>query len=137
MRTFPQRSPEDEDASDAALSQFLRHHRPPVPAAAPDLEDRIMDLLNDPSMAMGDMAESRTSRLRARSRWLVPITLAASLVAGWCSYQVLLPTPTPDPEVASLESFIDSAWSVPTDNPEAEARFVSQLLIEPATATDP
>ncbi len=143
MRSFPERSPEDkrqEEQDDLALIQFLRQHRPPVPTAPPDLEDRIVAALDAPLISM-PLSTPLTSTDRPersrRLRWLLPATLAASLVAGVCSYQVLRTSPEPDPEVAKLEAFIDSTWSTPTDNPESEADFASQVLMEPTGATEP
>lgn len=143
MRSFPERSPEDkrqEEPDDLALIQFLRQHRPPVPTASSDLEDRIVAALDAPlistPLSTPLTSTDRPERSR-RLRWLLPTTLAASLAAGVCSYQVLRTSPAPDSEVAKLEAFIDSTWSTPADNPQSEAEFASQVLMEPTGTTEP
>ncbi len=194
MRSFPERSPEgkrQDEPDDLALIQFLRQHRPSVPTAPPDLEDRIMAALDQPFVetpsrefpsrdlhrntipvhpvgakhSVNICAESidllpnaspllrvgkverlsaekvRTGTTRSersrRLRWMLPTALAASLVAGLYSSQLLRTSPASDSEVAKLEAFIASTWSTPTENPHSEVEFASQVLMELPEETEP
>lgn len=144
MRSFPERSPKvkrREEPADWALIQFLRQHRPPVPSASSDLEDRIMAALDAPSTEprFKDTRLTGAERLERsrRLRWMLPTAVAASLVAGLYSSQMLRTSPASDSEVAKLEAFIASAWSTPTENPHSEAEFASQVLMELPEETEP
>lgn len=84
--------PED----DRNLISFLRHHRPNPPPAHPDLEDQILEAL---------------SARKRRRRWIIPSTLAASLVSAIVTYQVMQPQSSEAPDLAGLETYMESNWS--------------------------
>ncbi|BAY31842.1 hypothetical protein NIES2107_37280 [Nostoc carneum NIES-2107] len=89
--------PDDEQN----LVNFLRQHRPPVPPAAPDLEQQILQQVQ----TFAVKPQRHLPRL-----WLVPPAIAASLVAAVVSYKVFAPAKPSAAELANLEAFIDSNW---------------------------
>ena len=93
MTQFPH---DDQD-----LVNFLREHRPPVPPAAPDLEQKILQQMQ------ASVVKPQRHRVRL---WLVSPLVAASLVAAVVSYRVLVPAKPSAVELATLESFIESNW---------------------------
>jgi hypothetical protein len=100
---------------DERLIKFLHQHRPPVPPAAPDLEERIV------------LAASSSSRQpRRRQLWAVPPALAAGLIISWMGYRVSTPPPAPaDP--ASVEAFLINNWDgVVGETPAASQSYSAE-----------
>ncbi|MBD1823496.1 hypothetical protein H6F51_13495 [Cyanobacteria bacterium FACHB-DQ100] len=89
MKPFSQ---DDED-----LAQFLRQHRSSPPAAAPDLEDRIIQSLPK----------------RRVSRPLILFT--AGIAASFIGVMIAQPVRSPSPDAATLEAFMESSWSTVLD----------------------
>lgn len=101
------------------LTHFLRQHRPSVPPAPADLEDRLMAAVMDTPPAIP--AVSPNPYFRLRSRWLWPTAIAAGLVAI-VSYQRFLSPQPSEAELAELETFIESTWvETVAEQPATEA----------------
>jgi hypothetical protein len=145
MTQFPKNLPEpasvDCSEDDAALTTFLRQHRPPIPAASPDGEHRLMAVLAELPKGANEQVPSKAaiaplrSASRFRPRWMTSTALAASLIAGMTGIMLrdrLIPAQT-EATQTNLEAFIDSTWHPPTqDNPDAVALFVTETLADPA-----
>lgn len=114
---------------DRTLVQFLRQHRPPVPPAAINLEDRIMAALsttdweidkdtpwaadNISSLAEPIAPTSRSRVWGGPSRWwlIAGTALMASVLAGWGGQRLWRLAQTPSPaEVAEIEQFMEQSW---------------------------
>ncbi len=107
--TRPLTPPPDNDRE---LVNFLQQHRPQPPAAAPDLEERIMGAIEQPGQC-----QVRRQRWY-RSPWL-PTAIAASLIAGVLGYRTIAPSrPTPA-QLEALEVFIETTWEASV-NDDAE-----------------
>ncbi|MBD0335020.1 MAG: hypothetical protein ICV62_05995 [Cyanobacteria bacterium Co-bin13] len=103
---------------DRRLSEFLRQHRPPPPAADPALEDRLMASLSPAEWA-------RPSRL-PRRLWRRQLVIPALLVSCLLAYAtVRLPRQPQISEVdqEDLELFVAETWgsSAYSDLPMMEA----------------
>jgi hypothetical protein len=89
---------------DQALKQFLQQHRPPVPAASPELEEQIMQAVQDPAIKV--QAQVR----KPRRLWIVPSAIAASLLVAFGSYRwAKVYQPTTD--VENLAAFLENSWN--------------------------
>lgn len=89
-------NPHPED--DEELTSFLRRYRSHPPAAAPDLEDRIIQSLPQ---------RSRISR---------PIVLfAAGIAASFIGILIAQPVRSPSADPATLEAYMESNWSTVVD----------------------
>jgi len=115
---------------DPRLTQFLKQHRPVVPPAAADLEDRILTLVH----AEANTLPLKPARPRSRHRllWFVPSAIAAGIVATLISHQPLQPTPPSEAETAELQSFIESSWqSNVTEHRPIDGVYPDPLITEP------
>lgn len=102
------------------LVEFLQSHAPAGPAAAVDLEERILEAVNAELTATGStptpIAWGRVRRALASGvnrpqllGWSTAI--AASLLMVWGSFQWLL-TPQPSrAELEQLEAFLQTNWT--------------------------
>ncbi len=94
-------------ADDRPLADFLQQHRPPVPPAHPDLEDRLLAaVLDTPPGVPGSV---RRPMVQRRVLWVFPAAIAAGLVA-LVSYPTLFPPQPSEAQLAELETFIESTW---------------------------
>jgi hypothetical protein len=87
--------------------EFLRQHRPTPPAAAPDLEERILAAI---AQAPNDSPVSRPDRPRQRF-WTVPtvvVTLVLLVGGGWAVRRSLLSPAMPIAEADA--SFLTEIW---------------------------
>ncbi len=92
-------SPKDDEK----LVEFLKEYRPLPPPPKSSLEDELIELIE---------SEPVISGYSAHWRWLLPSTLAASLVLFLGMYRVLSPTPQMaqvSPE--ELEGFLVESWT--------------------------
>lgn len=105
-------NPGPEDSED--LIQFLQRHRSIPPAAAPELEDRIIQAL-----------PRRSSVSRP---WALA---AAGMAAGFVGLLVAQPARSPSVEAEVLEAFMESNWSgvVEGTPPSEMADYLA--LVEP------
>jgi hypothetical protein len=137
----PHPSEPPEIAEDQALVQFLRQHRPSVPAAASNLEERLMQGL-----------PQRSRRPRAAAWASVPVLAASALfllqsrpIVYDRPEAIVNPLPTANPvtsptaetqlseaELASLGSFLDP----PSDSPSSGQELIP-LVIDPAAPPHP
>lgn len=107
---------------DHKLVDFLKQHRPSVPAADPALEDRLFDAIAATAQPT-TLADHRASRSRRSVAWLVPSAIAAGLVATVVGYRTLVPAKPSATELASLEAFVESNWQGTFSNTSDEAPF--------------
>lgn len=106
---------------DCTLVQFLRQHRPTVPPAAIDLEDRVMAALATTDWET-DGVPSRVTPIapalgihlwrRPSRQWLLAGTvLAVSVLAAWSGQRLWRLAQAPSPaEVAEIEQFMEQSW---------------------------
>jgi hypothetical protein len=111
MKSFP--------GDDVPLTKFLQQNRPVVPSAHPDLEDRIVAVIE--AATQQDLGVSgpqviplrRTHRLsRGTRQWigLMSGAIAAGLVVAIAGYHILLRPQPNEVELAELETFIEHTW---------------------------
>jgi len=113
---------------DRSLTDFLKQHRPPVPPAAADLEDRLMAAVMDTPVQVPTAQRQQSYR---RVLWLVPSAIAAGLVAI-VGYQTLVPPQPTEAELAELETFIESTWQgTLAEQPTTETEEIYPLVDEP------
>ncbi len=93
MNQFPQ---DDKD-----LVDFLRQHRPQVPPAAANLEQKILQQLQTLSVQ---------PRRQRSPFWLIPPMMVAGFLATVVMQRTLVPAQPSAAELASLESFIENNW---------------------------
>lgn len=83
---------------DEELSHFLRRYRSHPPAAAPDLEDRIIQSL--PKRSRGTRSI---------------VLLMAGIAAAFIGVIFAQPVRSPSPDSATLEAYLESNWSTVVD----------------------
>jgi hypothetical protein len=108
---------------DKELTHFLRNHHPKPPAAAPDLEDRILGTIASGAQSHFPRTKKPFGKRQLRS-WLVPSAIAASLLAAMVGYRSFTPASKPSPsEIAALEEFIETSWHGPINDTTEEKPF--------------
>lgn len=118
-------NPHPED--DARLVDFLKQHRPVVPAATPDLEERIMAATIDKPSVIDASSPGRWQR---RTRWWLPLAIATGFIAIAVYQSFLRPQPS-EAELAELETFIESTWEgTVAEQPMTETEVVYPLVNE-------
>lgn len=130
-------SPED----DKPLTEFLKQHRPVVPPAEVDLEDRILATIAaniSPEEFVRRDRHLSSSTSQRRKAWVIPTALAAGVVATVIGYRTFSPAPQPTPtEVAELEAFIESSWSTTvTSDPVTEPTYDQLLTVDDPSAVN-
>ena len=85
------------------LVNFLRQHRPDIPPASPQLEERIL------TAVAGD--RSRTRRYSTRILWLIVPSIAASLSLAFWGIKPGLFSPIPASDSAQIEAFMEYTWN--------------------------
>jgi hypothetical protein len=113
---------DDHELDDHKLVDFLKQHRPSIPAADPALEDRLFDAIAATAQPTS-LVDQRSSRSRRSVVWLVPSAIAAGLVATVVGYRTLVPAQPSATELASLEAFVESNWQGTLSNTSDEAPF--------------
>jgi hypothetical protein len=115
---------------DEALKQFLRQHRSPIPPASPDLEARIMQ-----AVGQSTTAQTKCQRTSSNRRlWLVPSTIAASLLVALASFQLVsLRRETNANQIANMETFLENNWLIFPENAEAELFPVAEPVTQSST----
>lgn len=84
------------------LISFLKAYRPVPPTASKSLEERLMKRIEQ---------EPITSKYSSSWRWIVPSTLAASLLLLWGGYSLFFPKPQMVASSEELESFLMENWT--------------------------
>jgi hypothetical protein len=109
--------------TDRGLVDFLRQYRPPVPAAAAGLEDRVI--------------QSLTPRPTGRRAWAAAAlsisAIAASLLLLVRSGSAPAEPQLSEAELVSLGSFLDPPTVKPSDN---SAQDLIPLMVDPAASPD-
>ena len=106
---------------DPKLTNFLQQYRPPTPPAAPDLEDRVLQLIaaTEPDTT-SPIPTHRAGVVhllrRSHPQWLVSAGIAASLIVGFGGYRWLMPSQPNAADMASLEAFIEASWQNTVNN---------------------
>ena len=115
-----------KDPQGDSLAAFLRQHRPCVPPAADDLEDRVMQAV-----------ETLHPQPARRKLWLVPGTLAASLAIAVAGYRLLTPATPSAAQFSHLEAFLVNNWNSLVDGSDADvpAIEVASFLLDDPTPT--
>lgn len=85
------------------LVDFLRQHRPDIPPASPQLEQRIL------ATVAGDHSTAR--RYSPRTLWLIVPSIAASLSLTFWGIKPGLFSPTPARELVQMEAFMEYTWN--------------------------
>lgn len=85
------------------LVDFLRQHRPDIPPASPQLEQRIL------ATVAGDRSTAR--RYSPRTLWLIVPSIAASLSLTFWGIKPWIFSPFPARDLAQIEAFMESAWN--------------------------
>jgi hypothetical protein len=126
--THPPTQPPNDDQD---LIRFLQQYRPQPPSASPNLEERILSVVEQL-----ENAPQRRQQRWYRSPW-VPTAIAAGLVVGLVSYRALLPSRPNPAELRSLEAFMETNWnaSVNDDAEEDWSSLRSQELTTRLVAT--
>lgn len=112
-------------ADDRPLTDFLQQHRPSVPPASPDLEDRLMTAVLDTPPVVPVPVRRPVAR---RVLWVFPAAIAAGLVA-LVSYPTLFPPQPSEAQLAELETFIESTWQdTVAEQPDTDAEELYPLV---------
>jgi hypothetical protein len=127
----PRRDPSDchaavEPAADQNLVIFLQQHRPPVPAAAAGLEDRVIQ-------SLASLRSRRPRRAWAAAALSIP-AIAASLLLLVRSGNAPAEPQLSEAELVSLGSFLDPPSA--SDNSSASAQDLIPLMVDPAELPD-
>ncbi|MEG4915476.1 hypothetical protein [Microcoleus sp. B7-D4] len=118
-------------SSDQELVNFLKQHRPKIPEAAPDLEQKILaaiesnqaSVVNETHREKTPVTTSPKSNDRLKvssvSKWAVSSAIAAGLLVLWSGYRPFETAQLPDEETAKLEAFLVTNWEgVLHDSPQ-------------------
>jgi hypothetical protein len=100
----PDRAPQN-DPNDHDLVHFLRHHRPPIPPAAPGLESNILAMIAEPSTRLGQSSAPKVRRTRF---WLVGPAIAACTIAAFWGYRILIPVNLSEADLATIAALIET-----------------------------
>ncbi|MCT7969368.1 hypothetical protein NG799_23920 [Laspinema sp. D1] len=109
------------------LVDFLRQHRPDIPPASPQLEERIL------AAVAGDRPRVRGYSLRLL--WLVVPSIAASLSLAFWGIKPGLFSPTPASNSAQIEAFMEYTWNGLLQdemlNPSHDLIFIEEESVSP------
>lgn len=126
---------------DRPLIDFLRQYRPPVPTAAPDLEDQIMQAAQNSSLPDNTASTSRSlvSWPRRRAWWqqrkFVPAAIAAGLLLAWAGhFQYTQMSLTAEAEAAQLEAFLVESWDGSLANESSSDAIVMSQVVDPTSS---
>lgn len=85
------------------LVDFLRQHRPDIPPASPQLEERIL------AIVAGDRIRAR--RYSPPVLWLIVPSIAASLSLAFWGMKPGIFSPSPASDSAQIEAFMEYTWN--------------------------
>ncbi|MEG4531549.1 hypothetical protein [Microcoleus sp. D2_18a_D3] len=118
-------------SSDQELVSFLKQHRPSIPEAAPDLEQKILaaiesnqasvfhETYRDKTRLSGSAKSGDRLKISSVSKWVFSSAIAASLLFFWSGYRPFKTAQLPDKETAQLEAFLVTNWEgVLHDSPQ-------------------
>ncbi len=118
-------------SSDQELVNFLKQHRPNIPEAAPDLEQKILAAIEINQASVSYETHHTKTQLSASaksdnrlkissvSKWALSSAIAASLLVFWSGYRPFETAQLPDEETAQLEAFLVTNWEgVLQDSPQ-------------------
>ena len=116
-----------QDREGEGLAAFLRQHRPCVPPAADELEDRVMQAV-----------ETLHPQPARRKLWLVSGMLAASLAIATAGYRLLTPATPSAAQLSDLEAFLVNNWNGLVNGSEADVREieVASFLLDDLMTND-
>ncbi|WP_299405081.1 hypothetical protein [Acaryochloris sp. IP29b_bin.148] len=100
-------------ADDPALVNFLQRYQPEVPAASPDLEDRILNAVLDEvtqSQSAAPPPMSAEHKGWKMARWGIPAAIAATITLLWGGSQIWRTAKRPIPSERDLEAFVADSW---------------------------
>lgn len=140
-------------SSEQELVNFLKQHRPHIPEAAPDLEQKILAAIESNQASVFQETHRKKTRLSASaksddrlkispvSKWALSSAIAASLLAVWSGYRPFETAQLPDKEIAQLEAFLVTNWEgVLHDSPQESMTDRSQtdwLTFSPGADSEP
>ncbi|MEG4199831.1 hypothetical protein [Microcoleus sp. Pol12A5] len=140
-------------SSDQELVNFLKRHRPNIPEAVPDLEQKILAAIESNQATVFHEAHRKKTRLSASaksddrlkisfvSKWALSSAIAASLLVFWSGYRPFETAQLPDKETAQLEAFLVTNWEgVLDDSPQESMTDRSQtdwLTFSPGADSEP
>ena len=102
--------PPSSSQDDRRLVRFLQQHRLAVPTAAPDLEFRLMQTVEQEiqrNPVLDTIVTARRNRLWLR---LMPPAILATLLLAWTGYRLLTPPKLTPEQIADLEFFMENTW---------------------------
>ena len=109
-------------SSDQKLVKFLNQHRPNLPEAAPDLEQKVLAAIESSEVNSIDENNWEKTRLTASPKyrkrlstssffqWVIPGVVAAGLLVLGSGYRAFNTAQLPDDETAHLEAFLVTNW---------------------------
>ncbi|MGB7890892.1 MAG: hypothetical protein WCF82_03060 [Microcoleus sp.] len=140
-------------SSDQELVNFLKQHRPHIPEAAPDLEQKILAAIESNQASVFQETHRKKTRLSASaksddrlkissvSKWALSSAMAASFLVFWSGYRPFETAQLPDKETAQLEAFLVTNWEgVLHDSPQESMTDRSQtdwLTFSPGAESEP
>ncbi|MEG5062865.1 hypothetical protein QUB33_04475 [Microcoleus sp. B3-A4] len=140
-------------SSDQELVNFLKRHRPNIPEAVPDLEQKILAAIETNQAIVFHETHRKKTRESASaksndrlkissvSKWAVSSAIAAGLLVLWSGYRPFETAQLPDDETAKLEAFLVTNWEgVLHDSPQESMTDRSQtgwLTVSPGNDTEP
>ena len=95
--------------NDRALINFLQQHRPPVPEATPDLEDRILAAIDTEEDSLRGSVLTHPALRTNRFAWISSL-IAAGFTLLWIGSRAFNSSPLSPSEQAQLEGFLESNW---------------------------
>ena len=105
-------------SSDQELVNFLKQYRPNIPEAAPDLEQKILAVIDRNEVAARKLnnwgklqftgSHKKSGSIGFR-KWVFPSAIAAGLLVFGSGYRVLITAQKAD-EAAHLEAFLVNNW---------------------------
>lgn len=140
-------------SSDQNLVNFLKQHRPNIPEAVPDLEQKILAAIesdqaslfheNHRKKARSIASAKSDNRLKISSvsKWALSSAIAASMLVFWSGYRPFHTAQLPAKETAQLEAFLVTNWEgVLHDSPQESMTDRSQtdwLTLSPSADSEP
>ncbi|MBD1887495.1 hypothetical protein [Microcoleus vaginatus] len=140
-------------SSDQELVDFLKRHRPNIPEAVPDLEQKILAAIESNQASVFHETHRKTTRLSASaksddrlkissvSKWALSSAIAASLLFFGSGYRPFETAQLQDKQTAQLEAFLVTNWEgVLHDSPQETMSDSSQtdwLTVSPGADSQP
>lgn len=142
-------------SSDQELVNFLKQHRPNIPEAVPDLEQKILTAIDSNQASVFHESQSHRKKTRLSSsakpddrlkissvsKWALSSAITASLLLFWSGYRPFETAQVSDKETAQLEAFLVTNWEgVLRDSPQESMTGRSQtdwLTVSPGADSEP